>query len=75
MSPDPRRRKRASNPAPLSRREEGDCGALLFLERSWTADERTAPKIKSLEPVRIPCDADPDALPDFSGFVIAASEP
>ena len=75
MSPDPRRRKRASNPAPLSRREEGDCGALLFLERSWTADERTAPKIKSQEAVRIPRDADPDAMPDFAGFVITASEP
>jgi hypothetical protein len=43
--------------------------------RSWTADERTAPKIKSQQPVRIPRNADPDALPDFAGFVITASEP
>ena len=48
---------------------------LLYPERSRTADERTAPKIKSQEPVRIPRDADPDALPDFAGVVIAASEP
>ena len=47
----------------------------LFPKRSRTADERTAPKIKSQEPVRIPRDADPDALPDFAGFVITASEP
>jgi hypothetical protein len=47
----------------------------LYPERSWTADERTAPKIKSQEPVRIPRDADPRALPDFAGFVITASEP
>src|SRR5215471_18990644 len=65
----------ASNPDPLSRREEGDRGGLLLLERSWAADERTAPKIKSQEPVRIPRDADPDALADFAGFVITASEP
>jgi len=25
--------------------------------------------------VRIPRDADPDAMPDFAGFVITASEP
>jgi hypothetical protein len=47
----------------------------LFPKRSWTADERTAPKIKSQEAVCIPRDADPDALPDFAGFVITASEP
>ena len=63
-----------SNPDPLSRREEGDCGGLLFRKRSWTADERTAPKIKPQEAVRIPRDADPDALPDFAGFVITAPE-
>ena len=55
--------------------EEGDCGGLLFLERSWAADERTVPKIKSQEAVRIPRNADPNALPDFAGFVITASEP
>ena len=44
-------------------------------KRSWTADERTAPKIKSQKAVCIPRDADPDALPDFAGFVITASEP
>ena len=69
------RNQRTSNRGPLSGGEEGDCGGLLFLERSWTADEGTAPKIKSQEPVRIPRDADPDALPDFAGFVITASEP
>jgi len=55
--------------------EEGDCGGRLFLERSWPADERTAPKIKSQEKVRIPRNADPDALPDFTGFVVTVSEP
>ena len=59
----------------LSREEEGDCGGFLFVERSWTADERTVPKIKSQEAVRIPRNADPDALPDFAGFVITMSEP
>src|SRR5882724_10253161 len=38
----------------LSREEEGDCGGLLFLERSWAADERTVPKINSQEEGRIP---------------------
>ena len=46
-----------------------------FLERSWTADERTVPKIKSQEAVRIPRNADPNALLDFDGFVVPASEP
>ena len=58
--------------APLSGGEEGDCGGLLLLERSWTADEGTATKIKSQEAVHIACYADPDALPDFAGFAIAA---
>src|SRR5262249_14766653 len=48
---------------------------LLYPERSWTTDERTAPKIKSQQAVCIPRDADPDALPDFAGFVITTSEP
>jgi hypothetical protein len=48
---------------------------LLFLERSWTANKRTVPKIKSQEAVRIPRNADPNALPDFVGFVVPASEP
>jgi len=65
----------ASSPDLLSREEEGDCGGLLFLERSWTADERTVPKIKSQEAVRIPRNADPNALPDLAGFVVIASEP
>ena len=65
----------ASNRDSVSREEEGDCGGLLFLERSWTADERTVPKIKSQEAVRIPRNADPNALPDFAGFVVTASEP
>jgi hypothetical protein len=42
---------------------------------TWTADERTVPKIKSQEAVRIPRNADPNALPDFAGFVVTASEP
>ena len=37
-----------------------------FVVRSWTADERTVPKIKSQEAVRIPRNADPNALPDFA---------
>ena len=50
------------------------------IERSWTADERTVPKIKSQEAVRIPRNADPNALPDlagpdFAGFAVTASEP
>ena len=47
------RNQRTSNRGPLSGGEEGDCGGLLFLERSWTADEGTAPKIKSQEAVHI----------------------
>src|SRR5208283_2235293 len=65
----------ASSPDSLSREEEGDRGSLLFLERSWTADERTVPKIKSQEAVRIPRNPDPKALADFAGFVVTASEP
>ena len=66
-----RRLLEISNPS----QEECDCGGLSFLERSWTADERTVPKIKSQKTVRIPCNAYPEALPDFAGFVIAAREP
>jgi hypothetical protein len=50
-------------------------GVLLFVEGSWTTDERTVAKIKSQEAVRIPRNADPDALADFAGFVVTASEP
>src|SRR6516165_10867165 len=39
-------------------------------KRSWTADERTEPKIKSQEAVRILWDDVPDAMPDLAGFVI-----
>jgi hypothetical protein len=59
----------------MASKEEGDCGGLLFLERSWTADKRTVPKIKPQEAVRIKRNADPNALPDFAGFVVTASEP
>ena len=61
---------------PPFRGEESDRDTfLLYPERSRIADERTAPKIKSQEPVRIPRYANPDALPDFAGFLITASEP
>ena len=60
----------------LSGGEEIDRNTASYTaERSWTADEGTAPKIKAQEPVRIPDDADPDALPDFAGVVIAAPDP
>ncbi len=62
-------------PHPLSRKEEGDCGGLLSVERSRTADERIAPQIKSQQAVRIPRDADPDAPCDFAGFAVTSSEP
>jgi hypothetical protein len=62
-------------PAAPTPDREGDCGGLLLIERSWTADELTVPKIKSQETVRVPRNTDPDALPDFAEFVIAASEP
>jgi hypothetical protein len=68
------RRDLESSP-PFRRGGERPSYGLLFPKRSWTADERTAPKIKSQEAVRIPRDADPDALPDFARFVITASEP
>ena len=45
------------------------------VERSWTADERTAPKIKSREEVRIPRNADPCALPDFDRVVVIVCQP
>ena len=48
------RRKRGFEPYPLQERRRVDHGDLLFPERSWTADERAAPKIKSQEAVRIP---------------------
>src|SRR4029077_11496815 len=57
------------------RREGGLLWRRLFLERSWTADERTVPKIKSQEAVRTPRNTDPDALPDFAGLVVPASAP
>jgi hypothetical protein len=44
-------------------------------KQPWTADERAAAEIKSQETVRIPRNADPDALPDFAAFVVPASEP
>jgi len=67
--------KRASSLDSLSREEEGDCGGLLFPEPSWTADERIPAKIESQEAVRIPRNADPNALADFAGFAVTASEP
>ncbi len=51
------------------------CDCRLIIERSWTADERTAPKIKPQQAVRILRNADPDALPDFAGLVVTAREP
>jgi hypothetical protein len=66
---------RASNPSSLSQAREGDCRGLLFLEQPWTADERIAPNIKSQGTVRLARNADPDALSDFAGLVIIASEP
>jgi len=70
----PRRRDRWIAAAPAD--PKGDCGGgLLFVKRPWTAEERTAPKIKSQEAIRVPRNADPYALPDFAGFVVTASEP
>ncbi len=48
---------------------------ILCVERSRTAQERTAPKIKSQEPVRVLGNADPDALPDVARLVAIMSEP
>jgi hypothetical protein len=45
--------------------ERQEC-APSFVQRLGAADERTAPNIKSQHPVRIPRNADPDALPDFA---------
>jgi MFS family permease len=45
------------------------------IERSWTADERAAQKIKSQKAIRIPRNADPDALPDLAGLLVVASQP
>ena len=50
-----------------------DC--LLLIERSWTADEGTIPKIKSQEAVRLLRNADPGAQSDFAGFEVTTSEP
>ena len=71
-----RDRQRAVLPTlPPFRGEESDRDTfLLYPERSRTADERTAPKVKSQEAVHIACYADPGALPDFAGFLITASE-
>jgi hypothetical protein len=49
---DRQRNQRTSYPGPLSGGRRAT-GGLLFLERSWTADEGTAPKIKSQEAVHI----------------------
>jgi hypothetical protein len=68
-------KQRASNPGSLARGEESERAGFLFPQRSWTADERTAAKIKSQQAVCIPRDADSDAFADFAGFVIAVSEP
>ena len=75
MRRDRQRRKRGFESRLPFKRGGGDCGGLLFLERSWTADEWTLAKIKSQEAVRIPRNPDPNALPDFAGFVVTASEP
>ena len=48
---------------------------LLHPERSWTADERTVPKVKSQEAVRITGNADSDAFPDFARFTVTVAEP
>ena len=48
---------------------------LLFVERFWTADERTVAKMESQQAVRVAGNADPDALPDVTLFVVIASEP
>ena len=50
-------------------------GSLLFIERSWTADKRIVPKVEAQKAVCIPRNSDPDAPPDFAGFVATASEP
>jgi len=66
----------ASKPGRLiGRGGERPRSGLSYIERSWTADERTAPKIKSQSAVRVSRNADPNAPPDFAGFVIPASEP
>ena len=49
--------------------------AINGIERSWAANERTAPEIKSQETISILCNADPHAVPDFAGLVVPASEP
>ena len=60
---------------PFQEMREGECGGLLLVERSWTADEWTIPKIESQQAINIPRNADPNALPNFAGCVVAASEP
>ena len=71
----PIQKSRRSSSATTANSMPGQSSYHFLFERSWTADERTAPKIKSQEAVRIRRDADSDALPDFAGFVIVASEP
>jgi len=64
-----------SNPSALSNRKRATGLGLSLLEQPWTADERTAPNIKSQQTVRLAGDTDPDALPDFAGIEIIVSEP
>ena len=76
MRRDRQRRKRGFESwLPFKRGGERPRYVLLFSKRSWTADERTARKIKSQEAVRTPRNADPDALPDFARLVITTSKP
>ena len=56
-------------------RGRGEGGARLRVERSRTADERAAAKIEAQQAMGVARYADPDALADAAGRVVAVRQP
>jgi len=67
--------KRSQDRAGIASLQLPSEGSRLFIERSWSADDRTIPKIESQGAFGIPGNADPDAAPDLAGLVAIVSEP
>ena len=53
----------------------GETRNYVAIITGWTADEWARASIKSQEAVRISRNADPNALPDFTGFAVTLSQP
>jgi hypothetical protein len=64
---DRQRNRRGFEACPLARGEESDRDMAAYSVSDLGPLTNGLPKIKSQEPVRIPRDPDPDALPNFAG--------